>query len=127
MTDRDARPEGTRTIEAIQDDFRGRDYIADRSLATAVFLALKLRRPLFLEGEAGMMRYPVPGFLCEHPDGVLGRCLRSPPRPPHHDRCVGDRFGGLRRYRLVPPVGLATRSTDVPRRGGWVGWGRIIS
>jgi MoxR-like ATPase len=30
------------------------DYIADRSLATAVHLALRLRRPLFLEGEAGV-------------------------------------------------------------------------
>src|SRR5258708_14723736 len=29
------------------------DYIADRSLATAVHLALHLKRPLFLEGEAG--------------------------------------------------------------------------
>src|ERR1700689_2807774 len=28
-------------------------YVADRSLATAIYLALKLRRPLFLEGEAG--------------------------------------------------------------------------
>ncbi|MBS1163935.1 MAG: MoxR family ATPase [Burkholderiaceae bacterium] len=27
------------------------DYVADRQLATAVFLALKLKRPLFLEGE----------------------------------------------------------------------------
>ena len=32
---------------------RGR-YVADRALATAVFLALKLNRPLFLEGEAGV-------------------------------------------------------------------------
>ena len=54
MTDRDARPEGTRSIEAIQVDFRERDYIADRSLATAVFLALELGRPLLLEGEAGV-------------------------------------------------------------------------
>ncbi|MFO1350979.1 MAG: MoxR family ATPase [Gammaproteobacteria bacterium] len=30
------------------------DYVGDRSLATAVFLALKLNRPLFLEGEAGV-------------------------------------------------------------------------
>ncbi len=30
------------------------DYVADRRLATAVFLALKLQRPLFLEGEAGV-------------------------------------------------------------------------
>ena len=33
---------------------RGR-YVADRSLATALFLALRLRRPLFLEGEAGVL------------------------------------------------------------------------
>ena len=30
------------------------DYIADRSLATAVHLSLHLKRPLFLEGEAGV-------------------------------------------------------------------------
>src|SRR5215475_12575924 len=30
------------------------DYISDRSLATAVHLALHLKRPLFLEGEAGV-------------------------------------------------------------------------
>ena len=29
-------------------------YVADRSLATVLFLALKLGRPLFLEGEAGV-------------------------------------------------------------------------
>src|SRR3954463_82663 len=54
MTDREQRPAGTRSIEAIQDEFRTRDYIADRSLATAVFLALELGRPLLLEGEAGV-------------------------------------------------------------------------
>jgi len=54
MSDRDERPAGTRSIEAIQADFRSRDYIADRSLATAVFLALELGRPLLLEGEAGV-------------------------------------------------------------------------
>jgi MoxR-like ATPase len=54
MSDRDQRPAGTRSIEAIQDDFRARNYIADRSVATAVFLALELERPLLLEGEAGV-------------------------------------------------------------------------
>jgi MoxR-like ATPase len=54
MTDRHDRPPGTRTIEAIQDEFRARGYITDRSLATAVFLALELGRPLLLEGEAGV-------------------------------------------------------------------------
>ena len=54
QTDRATRPGGTQSIEAIQDDFRGRNYITDRSLATAVFLALELGRPLLLEGEAGV-------------------------------------------------------------------------
>src|SRR5437773_9586068 len=30
------------------------EYVAERSLATAVFLALRMQRPLFLEGEAGV-------------------------------------------------------------------------
>ena len=30
------------------------DYIADRSLATTLFLSLKMGKPLFLEGEAGV-------------------------------------------------------------------------
>ena len=30
------------------------DYVADRALATVVFLALRMQRPLFLEGEAGV-------------------------------------------------------------------------
>src|SRR3990170_4602137 len=53
-SDRDERPAGTRTIEALTEEFRRRDYIADRSLTTAVFLALELGRPLLLEGDAGV-------------------------------------------------------------------------
>jgi len=48
------RPAQDWTIERLQDAFRERDYICDRSLATAVFLALELGRPLLLEGEAGV-------------------------------------------------------------------------
>ena len=53
MTD-DDRPVSTRSIEGLQDEFRRHGYIADRSLATTTFLALELRRPLLLEGEAGV-------------------------------------------------------------------------
>jgi MoxR-like ATPase len=41
------------TVDAALDLLQRHHYVADRSLATAVFLALKLGRPLFLEGEAG--------------------------------------------------------------------------
>src|SRR5438128_12693861 len=41
------------------------DYIADRSLATAVHLALHLRRPLFLEGEAGVGKTEIAKVLAQ--------------------------------------------------------------
>src|SRR6187549_392698 len=47
-------PAALESIEGIIDSFRGRDYVCDRSLATAVFLGLRLGRPLLLEGEAGV-------------------------------------------------------------------------
>ena len=42
------------TIEATLDLLTEGRYVADRSLATALFLSLKLGKPLFLEGEAGV-------------------------------------------------------------------------
>jgi MoxR-like ATPase len=42
------------TIEDVQKAMFAQSYIADRSLATAVFLALKRRKPLLLEGEPGV-------------------------------------------------------------------------
>jgi MoxR-like ATPase len=47
------------------------DYIADRSLATAVHLALHLKRPLFLEGEAGVGKTEIAKVLAT----ALGRKL----------------------------------------------------
>jgi MoxR-like ATPase len=47
-------PPAPASIDDLQDAFRERDYVADRSLVTAVFLALQLGRPLLLEGEAGV-------------------------------------------------------------------------
>jgi MoxR-like ATPase len=41
------------SIDATAALLASRDYVADRQLATAVFLALRLKRPLFLEGEPG--------------------------------------------------------------------------
>jgi MoxR-like ATPase len=49
-----AQPSDLTSADAIQAAFRERGYIADRSLATVVFLALELGRPLLLEGEAGV-------------------------------------------------------------------------
>lgn len=46
-------------------------YVADRSLATVLYLALKLRRPLFLEGEAGVGKTEIAKVLAQ----TLGRRL----------------------------------------------------
>jgi MoxR-like ATPase len=42
------------TIEDVEARLRERKYIGDRGLATSIFLALKLEKPLFIEGEAGV-------------------------------------------------------------------------
>jgi MoxR-like ATPase len=42
------------SIDELQALLERQNYIADRGLATSVYLALKLRRPLLLEGEAGV-------------------------------------------------------------------------
>ena len=47
------------------------DYVADRSLATALFLALTMKRPLFLEGEAGVGKTEIAKVLAQ----ALGREL----------------------------------------------------
>ncbi|WP_137133874.1 MoxR family ATPase [Rhizobium sp. FKY42] len=52
-------PETTATpkpssIEETISLLEGQNYLAGRSLATVVFLALRMKRPLFLEGEAGV-------------------------------------------------------------------------
>ena len=51
------------SIDSLQNALRAQMYIADRGLATAVFLALRLNRPLLLEGEAGVGKTEVAKVL----------------------------------------------------------------
>jgi MoxR-like ATPase len=60
-----------RTVEDTRRLLASGRYVADTSLATAVFLALKLGRPLLLEGEAGVGKTEVAKVLAE----TLGRRL----------------------------------------------------
>jgi MoxR-like ATPase len=59
------------SIDDTQSLLASADYVAERSLATAVFLSLKMRRPLFLEGEAGVGKTEIAKVLA----ATLGRRL----------------------------------------------------
>jgi MoxR-like ATPase len=59
------------SIEDTQARLLAHDYVADRRLATVVFLALKLQRPLFLEGEPGTGKTEIARTLA----AMLGRPL----------------------------------------------------
>ena len=59
------------SIDATLQMLAGADYVADRALATVLFLALRMKRPLFLEGEAGVGKTEIAKVLAS----ALGRPL----------------------------------------------------
>ena len=61
------------SIDATLSLLEGADYVADRSLATVLFLSLKMGRPLFLEGEAGVGKTEIAKVLAEALDRPLIR------------------------------------------------------
>jgi MoxR-like ATPase len=61
------------TIDDLQRALAAHDYVADRPLATAIFLALKLQKPLLLEGEAGVGKTEVAKTLAHMLDRRLIR------------------------------------------------------
>jgi MoxR-like ATPase len=61
------------SIDVLQDELRRLGYIADRGLATTLFLGHKLARPVFLEGEAGVGKTEVAKAMAELLDAPLIR------------------------------------------------------
>src|SRR4029453_5082069 len=60
-------------VASVVDGLAAFDYLADEGLATAVFLALRLQRPLFLEGDAGVGKTEVAKALAAWTGGRLVR------------------------------------------------------
>jgi MoxR-like ATPase len=71
MTSPKAKQALPASIDGTLDLLAGADYLADRSLATVLFLALKMGRPIFLEGEAGVGKTEIAKVL----SATLGRRL----------------------------------------------------
>lgn len=61
------------SIDELQAGLRAQNYIAERGLATAIYLALKLGRPLFLEGAAGVGKTEIAKVLARLLDTDLIR------------------------------------------------------
>ncbi|MBO6826135.1 MAG: MoxR family ATPase [Sneathiella sp.] len=61
------------SIDAIEALLKEANYVADRSLATVLYLSLKMGRPLFLEGEAGVGKTEIAKVLSEQLDRPLIR------------------------------------------------------
>ena len=65
--------QGFLNVDDVQESFRKLDYISDRTLATTLFLATKLEKPLFLEGEAGVGKTELAKVLASAMDTELIR------------------------------------------------------
>ena len=61
------------SVDELQKALQENLYVADRSLAISIYLALKLRRPLFLEGEAGVGKTEIAKVLAAALDTRLIR------------------------------------------------------
>jgi MoxR-like ATPase len=61
------------TVDDVRDALAAHQYLADEGLATAIFLAMRLKRPLLLEGEAGVGKTEVAKVLARWTGGELVR------------------------------------------------------
>ena len=61
------------SVEEVVEELSSRNYLADRGLATAVFLSLRQNRPLLLEGEAGVGKTELAKSLSDWAQGDLIR------------------------------------------------------
>jgi MoxR-like ATPase len=61
------------SVEAVQAALAGERYLADEGLATSIFLALRLQRPLLLEGDAGVGKTEVAKAISAWTGGELIR------------------------------------------------------
>lgn len=101
------------SIEEIQQALARSQYIVDRGLATAVYIALQLKKPLFLEGEAGVGKTEVAKVLARLFETRLIRLQCYEGLDIHHAVYEWDYARQLLEIRLLEAEGV---SRDAARK-----------
>lgn len=67
------------SIQGLEQELTARNYVADRGLVTAAFLSLRLNKPLFLEGEAGVGKTEIAKVLADvlHTELIRLQCYEG--------------------------------------------------
>ncbi len=102
-----------KSIESLQEDLRARNYIADRGLATSIYLAHRLNRPLFLEGEAGVGKTEVVKMMAAILDTELIRLQCYEGLDVHHAVYEWNYTRQLMHIRLMEARGEQPREADL--------------
>ena len=100
------------SIDAVQSLLSSQHYVADRGLATSIFLALKLQRPLLLEGEAGVGKTDVAKVLASGLETELIRLQCYEGLDVSHAVYEWNYARQLLEIRLMEASGAGSRATD---------------
>jgi MoxR-like ATPase len=102
-------------VAAVQTALAGQRYLADRSLATSVYLAAALSQPLLLEGEAGVGKTEVAKALAAATDARLIRLQCHEGMDVHHALYDWDYSRQLLAIRAETGAQLYSREFLLPR------------
>ena len=101
------------SIDELQSAMREKRYIAERGLATSLYLALKLGRPLFLEGEAGVGKTEVAKILAALLDTDLIRLQCYEGLDVHHAVYEWNYTRQMMHIRLLEASGEKTTEAEL--------------
>jgi MoxR-like ATPase len=101
------------TVDDVVSGLAAQDYLADEGLATAVYLALRMQRPLFLEGDAGVGKTEVAKALASWTGGPLVRLQCYEGIDVAQALYEWDHARQLLHLRTAEATGRAAQVTDV--------------